>query len=151
MESAGTLSDPIDVPVVSAAPGIFTWNLYFGVRGMGLDRAFVYNEGGKQNSPRDPASRGSVIVFYATGEGQTDPAGMDGQLTGEAAPKPLLPISVRIGGEQAEVLYAGGAPGFVTGLMELHVRVPETAATGDALPLELIVGMRAASLASAFR
>ena len=140
VESAGTLSDPIDVPVVSAAPGIFTWNLYFGVRGMGLDRAFVYNEGGKQNSPRDPASRGSVIVFYATGEGQTDPAGMDGQLTGEAAPKPLLPISVRIGGEQAEVLYAGGAPGFVSGLMELHVRVPETAATGDALPLELIVG-----------
>jgi uncharacterized protein (TIGR03437 family) len=47
---------------------------------------------------------------------------------------------MQIGGEQAEVLYAGGAPGFVSGLMELHVRIPGTAAPGDALPIELIVG-----------
>jgi uncharacterized protein (TIGR03437 family) len=141
VESAGTLSDPIDVPVVSAAPGIFTWNLYFGVRGMGLDRAFVYNEDGKQNSPRDPASRGSMIVFFVTGAGQTDPAGVDGQLAAGNVPrKPLLPVFVRIGGEQAEVLYAGSAPGFVSGLMELHVRISGMAATGDALPIELIVG-----------
>ena len=136
VDSAGTLSDPGVVPVVSAAPGIFTWNLFFNVSGMGLDRAFVYNEDGKQNTPLDPASRGSVIVFYATGEGQTDPAGVDGQLAAGNVPrKPLLPVSVRIGGEQAEVLYAGSAPGFVSGLMELHVRVPGIAATGDALPI----------------
>ena len=78
LDSAGVFSDPVDVPVVSAAPGIFTWNLLYGVRGMGLDRAFVYNEGGRQNTPQDPASRGSAIVFYATGAGQTDPAGVDG-------------------------------------------------------------------------
>jgi uncharacterized protein (TIGR03437 family) len=140
VESAGVLSDPAAVPVSSAAPGIFTWNLFFGVPRIGLDRAFVYNEDGRQNTPRDPASQGSVIVFYATGAGQTDPAGVDGQLTGEVLPKPLLSVSVRIGGEQAEVLYAGGAPGFVSGLIELHVRVPESAEAGDALPIELIVG-----------
>jgi len=61
-------------------------------------------------------------------------------LAGEVLPKPLLPVSVRIGGEQAEVLYAGGAPGFVSGLMELHVRVPGTAAKADAAPIELTVG-----------
>ena len=140
VDSAGTLSDPLDVPVVSAAPGIFTWNLLYGVRGMGLDRAFVYNQDGKQNSTLDPASRGSVITFYATGTGQTDPAGVDGQLTGEVLPKPPLPISVRIGGVPAEVLFARGAPGFVSGLMGLQVRVPETVVAGDALPIELIVG-----------
>jgi trimeric autotransporter adhesin len=140
VDSTGTFSDPVDVPVVSAAPGVFTWNLFFGVPGMGLDRAFVYNEDGKQNTPRDPASRDSVIVFFATGVGQTDPAGVDCQLTGEPPPKPLLPISVRIGGEHAEVLSVGGAPGFISGLMELHVRIPGTAPTGDALPIELIVG-----------
>jgi uncharacterized protein (TIGR03437 family) len=140
VDSAGTLSDPVDVPVVSAAPGVFTWNLFFGVPGMGLDRAFVYNEDSKQNSPLDPAARGSVIVFFATGAGQTDPPGVDGQLTGDALPKPLLPVSMRIGGEEAEVLYAGGAPGFVSGLMELHARVPGTVAAGDALPIELFVG-----------
>jgi uncharacterized protein (TIGR03437 family) len=140
VDSAGTLSDPVCVPVVSAAPGIFTWNLFFGVRGMGLDRAFVYNDDGKQNSPLDPAGRGSVIIFFATGAGQTEPAGVDGQLTGDLPPKPLLPVSVRIGGEEAEILSAGGAPGFVSGLMELHVRVPGTATAGAALPIELIVG-----------
>jgi uncharacterized protein (TIGR03437 family) len=139
LDSAGVFSDPVDVPVVSAAPGIFTWNLLYGVRGMGLDRAFVYNEDGKQNTPRDPATRGSVIIVYATGAGQTAPAGVDGQVTGDPAPKPLLPVSVRIAGEQTEVLYAGGAPGFVSGLLELHVRVPGTVAVGDALPIELVV------------
>jgi uncharacterized protein (TIGR03437 family) len=107
---------------------------------MGLDRAFVYNEDGKQNSPLDPASRGSVILFYATGAGQTDPAGVHGQLIGAAPPRPPLPISVRIGGHEAEVLSAGGALGFVSGLMELHVRVPGTVAAGNALPIDLIVG-----------
>jgi len=140
VDSAGTLSDSVDVPVVDSAPGIFTWNLFFGIRGMGLDRAFAYNEDGKQNSPLDPAGRGSVILFYATGAGQTEPAGMDGQFTGAAPPKPLLPVSVRIGGQEAEVLSAGSAAGFVSGLMELHVRVPGTVAAGDALPIELIVG-----------
>ncbi|HWB84328.1 MAG TPA: SBBP repeat-containing protein [Bryobacteraceae bacterium] len=140
VDSAGVLSDPVDVPVVDAAPGIFTWNLYFGIPGMGLDRAFVYNEDGNQNTPQNPASRSSVIVFFATGVGQTDPAGVDGQLTGDMLPKPLLPVSVRIGGQGAEVLSAGGAPGVVSGLIELHVRVPADAPTGDALPIELTVG-----------
>jgi uncharacterized protein (TIGR03437 family) len=81
-----------------------------------------------------------VITFFATGAGQTDPAGVDGQVAGEVLAKPLLPVSVRIGGEQAEVLYAGAAPGFVSGLMELHVRIPVTAQSGEALPIELIVG-----------
>jgi uncharacterized protein (TIGR03437 family) len=139
VDSAGTMSDPLDIPVVNAAPGIFTWNLFFGAPGVGLDLAFVFNEAGNQNTPRDPASRGSVIIFFATGAGQTDPAGVDGQLAGSAPAKPLLPISVRIGGVQAEVLSASGAPGFVSGLMELRVKVPETVAAGDALPLELIV------------
>jgi len=140
MDSAGILSDPVEVPVVNAAPGIFTWNLFFGIRGMGLERAFVYNEDGRQNSPLDPASRGSVIRFYATGAGQTDPAGVDGQLTGAAPPKPLLPVSVRIGGQESEVLSAGGAPGFVSGLMEVQIRVSGTVAPGNALPIELVVG-----------
>ena len=52
----------------------------------------------------------------------------------------MLPVSVRIAGEQTEVLYVGGAPGFVSGLIELHVRVPGTATAGDAVHIELMVG-----------
>jgi hypothetical protein len=37
-------------------------------------------------------------------------------------------------------LYVGGAPGFVSGLIELHVRVSGTAPAGDAVLVELMVG-----------
>jgi len=37
-------------------------------------------------------------------------------------------------------LSAGGAPGFVSGLIELHVRVPGTLAAGDTVALEFLVG-----------
>src|SRR5215475_7062960 len=38
------------------------------------------------------------------------------------------------------VVSPGEAPGFVSGLLELHARVPGTAAVGDALPIDLVVG-----------
>lgn len=91
--------------MADAAPGIFTWNLLYGTPGLGLDRAFIYNEDRKQNTPSDPALRDSMIILYATGDGQSDPAGMDGKLSAEPLSKPLLPVSVRIGEQEAAVLH----------------------------------------------
>jgi uncharacterized protein (TIGR03437 family) len=142
VESAGTPSDPVSQLVTAAAPGIFTWNLIYGSPGLGLDRAFLYNSDGKQNTPRDPASRGSIVVFYATGEGQTDPPGVDGKLALDIFPKPVLPISLRIGGQTAEIPYVGAAPGFIAGLMEVHARVPGSLAPADAVPIEITIGER---------
>jgi uncharacterized protein (TIGR03437 family) len=47
---------------------------------------------------------------------------------------------VTIGGQPAEVLYAGAAPGLVSGVMQLNVRVPPNAATGGAVPVVIQVG-----------
>ena len=39
-----------------------------------------------------------------------------------------------------EVLYAGGSPGSVAGLLQLNVRVPLSALAGNAVAFALIIG-----------
>jgi uncharacterized protein (TIGR03437 family) len=103
------------------------------------DKVVVINEDGTLNRPDHPAARGSVVIFWATGEGLTTPAGVDGRVAVPPLAKPQLPVSVRIGGKVAEVQYAGNAPGFVAGAMQVNVRVPEDAPTGN-VSLYFVVG-----------
>ncbi|HEY2015732.1 MAG TPA: hypothetical protein VGH38_19650 [Bryobacteraceae bacterium] len=81
----------------------------------------------------------TIITFYATGEGQTNPAGQDGKIAVSAFPKPVLPVTVEIGGQVAEVLYYGAAPGAVAGAFQVNAKIPDSAATGNQ-PLALNVG-----------
>jgi len=135
VEYRGVRSEAYTVPVVESAPGIFT--LDSSGRGAGA----ILNQDGTINSPSQPAATGSIIVLYATGEGQTDPAGIDGKLAGEILPKPRLPVSVSIGGRNAEVLYAGAAPGLVAGVLQVNVRIPVGLPSGN-LPVLLTIGSR---------
>jgi uncharacterized protein (TIGR03437 family) len=129
------VSDPIALPVTATGPSIFSTNL------TGAGQAAVLNEDGRTvNSSNSPAPRGSVISIYATGEGQTSPLGVDGLLAaGLPFPRPRATVSVRIDGKPAEVLYAGGAPGQVAGLMQVNVKIPEEITAGE-VPVEIQVG-----------
>ena len=52
-----------------------------------------------------------------TGEGQTDPQGVDGAIIPavvSALKKPVLAVTATIGGLPATVAYAGSAPGLVS-------------------------------------
>ncbi len=80
------------------------------------------------------------VSLYATGEGQTAPAGVDGKLAGSTAPHPLLPVSVTVGGIQAPVQYQCGAPGEVAGLMQVNVQIPSGVRPGGYVPVVLQVG-----------
>ena len=62
-------------------------------------------------------------AFPATGEGLTAAGNVTGQPAGAPYPRPRLPVHVAVEGIDAEILYAGSAPGFV-GAMQLDVRVP---------------------------
>jgi uncharacterized protein (TIGR03437 family) len=131
----GRPSNIIQLPVNASAPGLFSAN------SSGKGSAAILNQDKSANSPSHPAPKGSVIVMFATGEGQTNPAGVDGLIAGAVLPKPVLPVSLMIGGMVAEVQYYGAAPGLVAGIMQVNAVVPASAASGT-VPVVLTRGER---------
>ena len=123
---------PVHLGVSPAVPGIFT------VDSSGAVAAL--NQDGTANSPDNPAPKGSVVTFFATGEGQTDPPGMDGKLAINPLPSPLLTVFVAVDAIGVELQYAGAAPGIVSGLMQINARIPQDASSGPHVPLIICVG-----------
>jgi len=101
--------------VVAAAPGIFTV-------ASGTGQAAAINQDGTVNSPSNPAARGSIIVLYATGQGQRAGA-----------------VSVTIGGYSAALQYAGPAPGY-PGLMQINAEIPGEFLPPGIQPVTLTIG-----------
>ena len=134
IEYQGFRSDPIALPIAASTPGLFT------VDSTGKGQAAALNDDGSLNSPSRPAKAGSIVVLYATGEGQTSSAGVDGQPAAAPLPKPLLPVDVTIDEKHADVIYDGGAPGAVPGLMQINVRIPSDTQAGNAIPISVQIG-----------
>jgi endo-1,4-beta-xylanase len=132
VEYNGIRSVAVTVPVLPAVPGLFTAN------SQGTGQAAAVNQDGSFNSASNPAARGTVVVLFATGEGQRNPAGVTGALAPAYDP-PVLPVRVTVGGVAANLDYASSAPGFA-GLMQINLRVPPEAPTGAAVPVILTVG-----------
>ena len=124
VEYRGTRSVPVTLQVTPASPAIFT--LDSSGRGAGA----ILNQDSSVNSPANPASIGSVVSIFATGEGQTS----------DSVPPLILPVRVTIGGQTVTPTYAGGAPGNVAGLMQVNVQIPSGIQTGSAVPVLLQVG-----------
>ena len=134
VQYAGLSSAPVTLPVTSSSPGMFTSNA------TGSGQGAILNQDNSFNSSFNSAAKGSVVILYLTGEGQTSPSGVDGRLAVDSTlPKPSLPVGVTIGGQVAEVLYAGAAPTYLAGLMQVNVRVPAAVASG-AQPVLVTVG-----------
>jgi uncharacterized protein (TIGR03437 family) len=129
----GVSTTPVSVPVAATAPGIFTAD------GTGRGAASAVNRDGSSNNSGSPAPPGSVVTFFATGEGVTVPAGVDGKVTGTVLPTPAAPVTATIGGVAATVQFAGEAPNDVAGIMQVNVTVPANLPAG-ALSLVLTVG-----------
>jgi uncharacterized protein (TIGR03437 family) len=102
--SVGTLS----VSVVDAAPALFST---------------VLHEDGTLNSESSPVARGSVVIFQATGEGLPDAAAVTGKPAQAPFTHPALPVTLSIARINAELLYAGAAPGQI-GVLQINARVP---------------------------
>jgi uncharacterized protein (TIGR03437 family) len=130
----GASSAPVAVPLALAAPALFT------AIPTGKGQAAALNQDNSFNSATYPAAPGSVIVLYATGEGQTTPAGVDGKIAAVPAPKPVQGVTVTIGGQGAVVQYAGGVPGSTAGLMQINAVIPAAIPSSSAVPVSIAVG-----------
>ena len=129
----GVMSDPTSKAVAATAPAIFSADT------SGKGQGSINNLDGSRNSVTNPVTPGSYITFYITGYGQTDPPGSDGAVsTGLASVK--AQVSVTVAGRTAQVLYAGSAPGFVSGFAQVNVQVPADLSYGGNLPLVILVG-----------
>ncbi|MFN7938535.1 MAG: hypothetical protein U0R19_34725 [Bryobacteraceae bacterium] len=128
---AGKVKSKTTVAVKAYVPGIFT-------AGSGAGPATALNEDLTVNQSGNRAARGALLTFYATGDGLTDPALIEGKLSDPPYPAPIAPLGVTIDGRTAEITAIGSA---VTspGVLQVTVRVPQQAASGPAA-LVLTVG-----------
>lgn len=134
VEWNGARSQPVSIPVSQSAPALFT------IPAVGSGQGAILNQDGTVNSRTNPAKIGSVVVLFGTGEGQTTPRGVDGQLAGAPLPKPQLPVTVKIGGVTAPVSYAGSAPTLVAGVLQVNVTISSGITPGPNVPVSISIG-----------
>ena len=134
VEYQGVRSAPLAVPVSATAPGLFT--AYPNGSGQGS----ILNQDNSVNSVNNPATRGSIVILWATGEGLTDPPGVDGRLAVDVLPKPRAAVSVDIGGLPAAVKYVGAAPGMMPGVLQINAQMSPNVQAGSSVPVHITVG-----------
>jgi uncharacterized protein (TIGR03437 family) len=121
----------VQLPIKLANPGIYTTD------GTAAGPAIAVHTATGLVSSASPAARGEWLVLYTNGLGKVAPDVASG-----AAPAGLSStvnaVTVSVGGSDAEVYFAGLAPGFV-GLYQVNFRVPPDAPVGDRVPLVLKV------------
>jgi uncharacterized protein (TIGR03437 family) len=135
----GLASSSTNITVQAAAPELF-------VQG---SHAIVQNSPGfSLNSSSNPAKAGSTIVAYLTGAGAVSPQPADGAAAGSGSSLSTVTttVSATIGGQSADVSFAGLAPGFV-GLWQVNIVVPTGVTQGDQ-PLTVTVGGQTSSSAN---
>jgi len=120
----GSPTGSLDLAVVDAAPALFP---------------VVVNPDGSPNSAIAPTALGSILTFYATGEGLTNGPNVSGQVAAAPYPSPRLPVTLTVAGFPAQILYAGSAPGAV-GLLQVNARVPAAFIPTGPVVAELAVG-----------
>jgi uncharacterized protein (TIGR03437 family) len=136
LEYLGSRSAAVRVKVGRSAPAIFTAD------SSGRGQAAAINPDGTLNGSGRPVARGAVLEIYGTGEGQTTPSGSDGMIvaSGSSLRRPIIPVTATVDGRPAQVVYAGSAGGQVSGLLQVNVRIPETAGKGPSIPVTLTIG-----------
>lgn len=133
-------SDMANVTIQSLSPAFFTFH------SNGKNIAAVHQDGAFATDPAvvagaRPARPGDILQLYATGMGPTEPVWQAGEIPDRASAVRER-WTVTVGGTAlaaSDVLYAGVAPGFISGLYQINIRVPATVADGD-VPVTLSSG-----------
>jgi uncharacterized protein (TIGR03437 family) len=133
VQSGTAVSQPETVTVAAAQPGVFSQDQ----SGTGPGAILGQKPGGipALNTAANPASVGDALLIFCTGVGTVSPS----VPAGAAASTSVLsytdsPVTVTVGGKDAQVLFAGLAPGWVA-LYQVNVLVPPGVAAGPSVPV----------------
>jgi uncharacterized protein (TIGR03437 family) len=121
-------SAPVAVNIAPAAPAIFGFPAPAVIRS--TDSSLISRD--------NPARAGDVLIIYVTGLGRTSPALASGAIAPASPAATTVPVTVTIGGQNAEVVSSIATPG-VAGVYEVAVRMPAGPAAGSA-PLVVSAG-----------
>jgi uncharacterized protein (TIGR03437 family) len=105
------------IDIQAVAPGIIL---------IGADRGAIQNQDFSLHTPQNPAKPGGALVLYVTGLGATDVPLTAGEPTPAVLVKATGTVTATIGGQPAEVFFAGMTAGFV-GLGQVNVFIPQLA------------------------
>jgi uncharacterized protein (TIGR03437 family) len=143
----GADSDPVQLPIASVSPGVFTFDF-------GPGRAVAINPDGSVAHPvgsipglnSRPAVAGQAIILLVSGLGLTAPRGITGANSFDSSGNfvrrdTTAPVRVRIGGMDAPVVFAGLSPEFV-GVFQINATIPAGVTPGNLVPLVLEIGGR---------
>lgn len=120
----GRGSQAVEVAVQPAQPGVFTSD--------GVNGAILHGANNVLITSSNPASKGEVVVIFATGLGSVTPASPTGALAPSTPPFSMTDVkpTVTIDGNAADVPFSGLAPGFV-GLYQVNATVPVGTTSGS--------------------
>lgn len=137
VEFQNTQSAVFPVRVEGVSPAIYTLN------STGSGQAAAVNQNGSFNGPAGsqttPSAPDTVLTVYATGGGQSNPPSVTGSVTGFGTLYRIPgTVTASIGGAPAVVEFIGEAPGIVTGVLQLNLRVPR-GVTGNNLGISFTI------------
>jgi uncharacterized protein (TIGR03437 family) len=89
-------------------------------------------------SPQTPVRSGDQIVIYCEGLGPVSPELSAGSLTPDSLFQTINPVYVTVGGQDANVEFAGLAPGAVAEY-QINLTVPAGVTPGDSVPVVIKV------------
>ncbi|HKD06483.1 MAG TPA: TIGR03118 family protein [Bryobacteraceae bacterium] len=112
------IANAFTVPVAPTAPGIFTLNF------TGTGDAVAVNPNGTLNSPSNPVARLANLKIYATGEGVTMPADVNGIVEPDNSRIPVAPAFVTFNTVNGPVVANTVFAKDVAGVLEITVTVP---------------------------
>jgi uncharacterized protein (TIGR03437 family) len=135
VEYLGAFSAPMTLPVAATAPGIFSQAS--SGRGPG---AILNARDESMNTSSNPAARGDWVSIYVTGAGVTSPASLDALLNSNPLPQTAANVAVTIGGLPCEINYAGAAPAYISGLVQINAEVPAGVIPGPSVPVQVTIG-----------
>jgi uncharacterized protein (TIGR03437 family) len=133
IEQNNVYSLPETIVVAAASPAVFTQSQ----SGQGPGVIVIVGPSGTQieTSASQPASAGDVLVIYCAGLGEVSPPARDGEGAPSSPPsRTVAPVFVTIGGQPAQVQFAGLVPGYA-GLYQINVVVPAGVASGMNVPV----------------